>query len=207
MTHAVGAASGLYCPGDIREVLFSEEEIAECVCAMGRRITEDYRSVPSACAGEGKPGLLVVSVLRGAALFMADLVRHIGLPLEMDYMAVSSYGVGVESSGTVNILKDLSSSIEGRHVIMVEDVLDSGLTLKHVLAELASRNPASLEVATLLRKANPNQADVRCKYIGFECPNEFVVGYGLDYAEHYRNLPCIGILEPAVYQKQSSREN
>ena len=131
---------------------------------------------------------------------MGDLVREINLPLEMDYMAVSSYGASVKSSGVVRILKDISSQIEGRHVLVAEDVLDSGLTLKYLLHVLESRNPASIQVATLLRKANPRQADVECAYVGFTIPNEFVVGYGLDYAEHYRNLPYIGILKPEIYQ-------
>lgn len=168
----------------VERVLFTQEELARCVTEMGAQITADY-------AGKD---LLVVSVLRGAAIFMADLVRAIELPLEMDFMAVSSYGAGTTSSGVVRILKDVTSSIEGRHVLIAEDVLDSGLTLRALVDELASRGPASLAVAALLRKDVPNQAEIACRYVGFECPDEFVVGYGLDYAERYRNLPFIGVL-------------
>lgn len=178
---------------DISKILFTEQELAECVRKMGSDITRDYAHT----ANEG--GVILVSVLRGAAIFMADLARQIKLPLEMDYMAVSSYGNAAKSSGVVRILKDLSSKIEGRHVLVVEDILDSGLTLQYLLENLGTRKPASLEVATLLRKDTPAQADIKCKYIGFECPDEFIVGYGLDYAERYRNLPYIGILKPEIY--------
>ena len=140
-----------------------------------------------------------ISVLRGAAIFMADLARQIKLPCEMDYMAVSSYGNGVKSSGVVRILKDLSSQIEGRNVVIAEDVLDSGLTLTYLLKTLKARNPKSIEVATLLRKKTRAQAKIDCAYVGFECPDEFIVGYGLDYAERYRNLPYIGVLKPELY--------
>lgn len=191
---------GCYCEEDIEKILFDREAIERRVREMGRQITEDYRECAQCQGGEGKPRLLVVSVLRGAAIFMGDLVREINLPLEMDYMAVSSYGASVKSSGVVRILKDISSQIEGRHVLVAEDVLDSGLTLKYLLHVLESRNPASIQVVTLLRKANPRQADVECAYVGFECPDDFIVGYGLDYAEHYRNLPYIGILKPEIYQ-------
>ena len=179
---------------DLDRVLFSEEEIKTCVKRMGEQITQDY-------AGKS---VVIISVLRGAAIFMADLVREIDLPLEMDYMAVSSYGNGAKSSGVVRILKDLDTHIEGRHVIVAEDILDSGLTLRFLLKNLASRRPASLAVATLLRKDTPHQADIDCKYIGFECPDEFIVGYGLDYAERYRNLPLIGVLKREVYDKADS---
>ena len=144
-------------------------------------------------------GIILISVLRGAAIFMADLAREIKLPLEMDYMAISSYGNGAKSSGVVRILKDLSSEVEGRHIIVAEDILDSGLTLTYLMKNLASRNPASIEVATLLRKKTLAQAEIDCKYVGFECPDQFIVGYGLDFAERYRNLPYIGILKPEVY--------
>ena len=174
---------------DLDRVLFTEQEIRTCVQNMGKQITADY-------AGKS---IVTISVLRGAAIFMADLVRAIDLPVEMDYMAVSSYGNGRKSSGVVRILKDLTCRIEGRHVLIVEDILDSGLTLRYLMKNLESRNPASLEVATLLRKNTPNQADINCRYIGFECPDEFIVGYGLDYAERYRNLPCIGVLKDTIY--------
>lgn len=178
---------------DIAEVLFTEQEIADRVREMGGAITRDYADA----ARDG--GIVLVSVLRGAAIFMADLARKIELPPEMDYMAISSYGNGAKSSGVVRILKDLSSEIEGRHVIVAEDILDSGLTLKYLLKNLSSRNPASLEVATLLRKQTLAQAKIDCRYVGFECPDEFIVGYGLDFAERYRNLPYIGILKPELY--------
>ena len=178
---------------DIAEVLFTEQEIADRVREMGGAITRDYADA----ARDG--GIVLVSVLRGAAIFMADLARKIELPLEMDYMAISSYGNGAKSSGVVRILKDLSSEIEGRHVIVAEDILDSGLTLKYLLKNLSSRNPASLEVATLLRKQTLAQAKIDCRYVGVECPDEFIVGYGLDFAERYRNLPYIGILKPELY--------
>lgn len=177
---------------DLAYELFSEMEIAERVAALGEAITKDY-------ADKADEGIVLICVLRGAAIFMGDLARQIKLPLEMDYMAVSSYGNGTKSSGVVCILKDLSSSIEGKHVIIAEDILDSGLTLKFLIKSLKARKPASIEVCTLLRKDTPNQADVNCRYIGFECPNEFIVGYGLDYAERYRNVSCIGVLKPEIY--------
>ncbi len=173
---------------DLDRVLFSEEDIRTRVAELGAQITEDY-------AGKS---IVVISVLRGAAIFMADLVREIHLPVEMDYMAISSYGNGMKSSGVVRILKDLTSQIEGRHVLIAEDILDSGLTLRYLMKNLESREPASIEVATLLRKDTPNQANINCKYVGFECPDEFIVGYGLDYEERYRNLACIGVLKPEV---------
>ncbi len=180
---------------DIQEVLFSEEQIAQRISEIGAQITCDYAD--AAAAGEG---IILISVLRGAAIFMADLARKIELPIEMDYMAISSYGNGAKSSGVVRILKDLTSEVEGRHIIVAEDILDSGLTLKYLMKNLASRGPASIEVTTLLRKKTLQQAKIDCKYIGFECPDEFIVGYGLDYAERYRNLPYIGVLKPEVYR-------
>ena len=177
---------------DISEILFTEKQLADRVGEIGAAITSDYADVAD-------EGVILISVLRGAAIFMADLARKIELPLEMDYMAISSYGNGAKSSGVVRILKDLSSQIEGRHVIVAEDILDSGLTLTYLLKNLSSRQPASIEVATLLRKKTRAQAKIDCKYIGFECPDEFIVGYGLDFAERYRNLPYIGILKPEIY--------
>ena len=184
--------TGMNLEEDLAYELFSQQESADRVAAMGEAITQDY-------AEKAADGIVLICVLRGAAIFMGDLARQIKLPLEMDYMAVSSYGNGTKSSGVVRILKDLSSSIEGRHVIIAEDILDSGLTLKFLIKSLSARKPASIEVCTLLRKDTPNQADVNCRYIGFECPNEFIVGYGLDYAERYRNLSCIGVLKPEIY--------
>lgn len=187
-----GSVRKAFVHNDIQEVLFTQEDLARRVGEIGAAITRDYTSA----AGDG---IVLVSVLRGAAIFMADLARAIELPIEMDYMAISSYGNGAKSSGVVRILKDLTSEIEGRHVIVAEDILDSGLTLKYLLKNLSSRNPASIAVATLLRKKTEAQADIDCRYVGFECPDEFIVGYGLDYAERYRNLPYIGILKPELY--------
>ncbi len=179
---------------DIERVIFTQDQIARRVHEIGAALSRDFADV------DEKNGIILISVLRGAAIFMADLAREITIPVEMDYMAVSSYGNGVKSSGVVHIQKDLSSSIEGRHVVIAEDILDSGLTLSYLLKNLGSRNPASLSVVTLLRKDTPNQVDIDCKYVGFECPNEFIVGYGLDYAEKYRNLPYIGVLKHEIYE-------
>ena len=187
-----GSVRKAFVHNDIQEVLFTQEDLARRVGEIGAAITRDYTSA----VGDG---IVLVSVLRGAAIFMADLARAIELPIEMDYMAISSYGNGAKSSGVVRILKDLTSEIEGRHVIVAEDILDSGLTLKYLLKNLSSRNPASIAVATLLRKKTEAQADIDCRYVGFECPDEFIVGYGLDYAERYRNLPYIGLLKPELY--------
>ncbi|NGM17989.1 hypoxanthine phosphoribosyltransferase [Eggerthellaceae bacterium zg-887] len=172
---------------DVSHILFSEEDIANRIMVLGDAITRDY-------ADKADDGIVLVTVLRGGAIFMADLARAIRLPVEIDFMAVSSYGSGMKSSGVVRILKDLSSSIEGKHVIVVEDIIDSGLTLSYLLKNLSARNPASIEVAALLRKKTESQSDVRSIYTGFECPNEFIVGYGLDYQERYRNLPYIAVL-------------
>ena len=179
---------------DMQEILFSEEDIKKRVAEMGAALTEEF--APIAARGEK---VVLLSVLRGAAIFMCDLAREMKFPLEMDFMAVSSYGNGVKSSGAVNIIKDVSTDLKGKHVVIAEDVLDSGLTLTYLLKNLESREPASLTVVTLLRKDVENQADIKCDQIGFECPNEFVVGYGLDYAERYRNLPYVGVLKPSVY--------
>ena len=173
-------------PPEIREVIFDEEQIQEAVRRIGKQITHDY-------AGEK---LLLVTVLKGAFIFMADLVRAIDNNVEIDFMAVSSYGDGTKSSGVVRIIKDLNASVEGRHVIIVEDILDSGLTLKYLLKNLKSRGPLSIEVATLLFKEGKQQTDIHCRYVGLMCPDEFVVGYGLDHNERYRNLPFIGVLNP-----------
>ena len=180
---------------DVKTVLYTEDQIQERVAAIGAALTEEYAKYV-----EANEPIVLVSVLRGAAIFMADLAREVRLPLEMDYMAVSSYGNGVKSSGVVNIVKDLSSSIEGKHVIIAEDILDSGLTLQFLIENLGSRKPKSIQVVTLLRKKTLAQADINCLHVGFECPDEFIVGYGLDYAERYRNLPFIGVLKPEVYE-------
>lgn len=175
---------------DIDHVLFSEQDIAGIVARMGEEITRDY---------QGKD-LVLIAVLRGAVVFMGDLMRAIKLPLAIDFMAVSSYGSGTKSSGTVRILKDLDIDIKGRDVLIVEDILDSGLTLKYLMNNLSSRKPASLEVATFLWKdVEGRQAAIDPKYVGTHCPDDFVIGYGLDYAERYRNLPYVGVLKPEVY--------
>ncbi len=172
---------------DIESVMFDEQAIAARVREMGLQIASDYAGA--------KP--LLICILRGASVFMADLVRNIDLPVEIDFMAVSSYGSDVKSSGIVRIVKDLDTPLRDRDVIIVEDVLDSGLTLKYLSANLGARSPRSLEIATLLLK-NPAPA-VTPRYVGFTCPDKFVVGYGLDYSERYRNLPYIGVLKPEVY--------
>ena len=178
-------------PQDIKGVLYTAEEIDAIVSEMAARISEDYR-------GER---LLLVSVLKGSFIVMADLARKIdpSVDVEVDFMVVSSYGSAATSSGTVNIKKDLSVDIAGRHVLIVEDILDTGLTLSHLIEELRGRGPASLEVAVLLRKDLGHEQHFVPRYLGVVCPNEFVVGYGLDYDERYRNLPYIGILDEKVY--------
>ena len=174
---------------DVTEVLFTEDEIAAMVKRMGAEISKDYRDKK----------LLLVTVLKGAFIFMADLVRAIDQDVEIDFMEVSSYGAEAKSSGVVRIIKDLETNIEGHHVLIVEDILDSGLTLKYISKNLKSRGPLSVEVATLLLKKEKQQAHIECKYLGSICPDAFVVGYGLDYSERYRNLPYIGVLNPKVY--------
>ena len=174
---------------DIEHVLIKEDEIEAKLAEMGEQITRDY-------AGRQ---LLLVGVLKGAFVVMADLSRHIRLPLEFDFMAVSSYGAATKTSGVVRILKDLDHDLRDRDVLVVEDIVDSGLTLKYLLKNLAGRKPATLEVAALLRKEGIQQVDLDLRYIGFDIPNEFVVGYGLDFAERYRNLPYIGTLKPSAY--------
>jgi hypoxanthine phosphoribosyltransferase len=180
---------------DLKRVLYSEEEIAQAVERMGKQISADY-------AGEK---VLLVSVLKGAFIFMADLVRAIEGDIEIDFMAVSSYGAEAKSSGVVRIIKDLNAPVEGRHVLIIEDILDSGLTLRYLSKNIKARGPLSIEVATLLLKEGKQQANIKPRYAGFVCPDEFVVGYGLDYAECYRNLPYIGILDEKVYSKASSK--
>jgi hypoxanthine phosphoribosyltransferase len=165
--------------------LITAEDIDAKLAEMGKRITEDY-------SGQD---LLLVGVLRGAFMVMADLARHIDLPVEFDFMAVSSYGASTQTSGVVRILKDLDEEIEGRHVLIVEDIIDSGLTLNYLMKSLSVRKPASLEVASLLVKTGVQRAELNVKYPGFTIGPEFVVGYGLDYAGKYRNLPYVGVLE------------
>ncbi len=176
---------------DIERVLLTEEELKAKVKELGNKISADY---------QGKEPLLI-SVLRGSYIFMADLTRALSIPCQVDFMAVSSYGSGTTSSGQVNIIKDLSDSIEGKDVIVVEDILDSGNTLHYLLQVLSARHPASIRLATLLDKPSRRSKPVQANYVGFSVPDKFVVGYGLDYDERYRNLPYIGILKPCVYQK------
>jgi len=178
---------------DCSKILYESEEIAARVKEMGEALTRDY-------ADKADEGIVLISVLRGAAIFMADLAREINLPVEMDYMAVSSYGNAAKTSGVVRILKDVFSSIEGKHVIIAEDILDSGLTLDYLIGYLGQKNPKSVEVVTLLYKKGCQKVDITPKYVGFSCPNEFIVGYGLDYAEKYRNLPYIAVLKPEIYE-------
>ena len=180
---------------DVSEILFTEEQIHDRVAEIGAAITEDFKEKA------GDDGIILISVLRGAAIFMADLAREIKIPCEMDYMAVSSYGNGVKSSGVVRILKDLDAKIEGRDVLIVEDILDSGMTLSYLKGLLQGRNPASIRIATLLDKPSRRKVDLKADYVGFEVPDEFVVGFGLDYCQQYRNMPYIGVLKPEVYSK------
>ena len=176
---------------DIEEILLDEQDIKDIVKKVGAEITRDY--------ADKNP--LVIAVLRGAVVFMADIMRAIECPLSIDFMAVSSYGDGVKSSGVVRIVKDLDTKIEGRHVIIVEDVLDSGLTLSYLVRMLQSRTPASIEIAAFLVKdIEGKRPAVDPRYVGTHVPDKFVVGYGLDYAERYRNLPFVGVLKPCVYE-------
>ena len=174
---------------ELEHVLLTEEQIRDRLNELAAQIDSDY-------AGKD---LLLVGVLKGAIMVMADLARALGRSTEMDWMAVSSYGSGTTSSGVVRILKDLDTDLNGRNVLVVEDILDSGLTLSWLLKNLSSRGPASVEVFTLLRKPDAMKVNVAPRYIGFDIPNEFVVGYGLDYAQAYRNLRCVGTLAPHVY--------
>jgi hypoxanthine phosphoribosyltransferase len=174
---------------DLVNVLFTEEDIHRRLGELAAEVERDY---------EGKD-VLLVGVLRGAVMVMADLARAFGRHVEMDWMAVSSYGSGTKSSGVVRILKDLDTDITGRHVLIVEDIIDTGLTLSWLVRNLSSRGPASVEICTLLRKPDALQMSVDVRYVGYDIPNAFVVGYGLDYAERYRNLRCIGTLAPQVY--------
>ncbi|HEX8007156.1 MAG TPA: hypoxanthine phosphoribosyltransferase [Trebonia sp.] len=179
----------------LKEVLITPEQLNKRIGELAAQIDTDY-------AGRE---LLLVGVLKGAVMVMADLARAMHLPAEMDWMAVSSYGSGTKSSGVVRILKDLDADISGRHVLIVEDIIDSGLTLSWLVGNLRSRDPASVEVCAMLRKPSSAQMDVEVAYTGFDVPDEFVVGYGLDYAERYRNLPFIGTLSPETYGGNTSR--
>ncbi|BBZ78029.1 hypoxanthine phosphoribosyltransferase [Mycolicibacterium anyangense] len=181
-------------PGDIKSVLLSQDQIQDRTAELAASVAKDY--------GDSLNGqdLLLVTVLKGAVMFVTDLARAIPLPTQLEFMAVSSYGSSTSSSGVVRILKDLDRDIHDRDVLIVEDIVDSGLTLSWLLRNLATRHPRSLRVCTLLRKPDAVRADVDIAYVGFDIPNEFVVGYGLDYAERYRDLPYIGTLDPKVYE-------
>jgi hypoxanthine phosphoribosyltransferase len=170
----------------VSKVLIGDDAVAARVAELGAEVSEDY-------AGKD---LLLVGVLKGAVFFMADLMRQLTIPCEVDFMAISSYGASTDSSGVVRILKDLDINIEGRDVLVVEDIIDSGLTLSYLIRNLESRNPASLEVCALLTKPARREIDVPVRYTGFEIPNEFVIGYGLDFGERYRNLPYVAVLDP-----------
>lgn len=176
---------------DILQVLYSEEQLHEKCAELGAQISRDY---------EGRD-LLLVSVLKGAVVFMADLMRQITVPCGIDFMVVSSYGSGVKTSGVVKIVKDLDTEIRGKDVLIVEDILDSGMTLSYLTDLLRDRHPASIRIVSLLDKPSRRRVPLRPDYVGYEVPDEFVVGYGLDYDEKYRNLPYVGILKPAVYSK------
>jgi hypoxanthine phosphoribosyltransferase len=168
----------------VGEVLIEEPVLQQRIAELGREISADY---------QGRD-LLLIGVLKGAVFFMADQMRHLSVPCEVDFMAISSYGAATDSSGVVRILKDLDINIEGRHVLVVEDIIDSGLTLSYLTRTLEAREPASLEVCTLLTKPERREVEVPVRYVGFEIPNRFVIGYGLDFAERYRNLPYVGVL-------------
>ena len=175
---------------DIRAVLFSEERLDGIVRSMGKRISEDYRD----------KNLLMVSVLKGSVVFMSDLMRSITIPCSIDFMAVSSYGSGTKTSGVVKIIKDLDIDLSGYDVLVVEDILDSGLTLSYILGLLQSRKPKSIRLCTLFDKPDRRTVDIQADYVGTVVPDEFIVGYGLDFDERYRNLPFVGILKPEVYE-------
>ncbi len=176
---------------DIKEILISEQQLADKIAELGAQISRDF-------AGKN---LLLVSVLKGSVVFMADLMRQITIPTRIDFMAVSSYGAGVKTSGVVRILKDLEIPLQGYDVLVVEDILDSGMTLNYLRGILRERNPKSISIATLLDKPDRRQVDIYPDYVGFIIPDEFVVGYGLDYDEKYRNLPFVGVLKPSVYSE------
>ena len=205
--HAVGVAQissaitpaqpvDLY-PGDIKSVLLTAEQIQARIAELGEQVGNDYRDV----AAETGQDLLLITVLKGAVIFVTDLARAIPVPTQFEFMAVSSYGSSTSSSGVVRILKDLDRDINDRDVLIVEDVVDSGLTLSWLSRNLSTRHPRSLRVCTLLRKPDAMHANVDIAYVGFDIPNEFVVGYGLDYDERYRDLSYIGTLDPRVYQE------
>ena len=174
---------------DIERILISEEELKKMVADLGKKISEDYKD----------KDLLLVSVLKGSVIFMADLMRAISIPCNIDFMSVSSYGAGTKSSGVVKIIKDLDKNIEGKDLVIVEDILDSGNTLYYLRELLSARKPNSIKICTLVDKPERREADIKADYIGDSVENEFIVGFGLDYNEYYRNLPFIGVLKESVY--------
>lgn len=176
---------------DIKEILFDEETLRNKVKEIATKISEDYKG----------RDLVVVGILKGSVLFAAELIKNISIPCEIDFMAVSSYGNSTETSGVVRILKDLDHSIEGKDILLVEDIVDSGVTLSYLLKYLKARKANTIEIVSLLNKSARRRAEVDVKYIGFEVPDAFIVGYGIDYAEKYRNLPFIGVLKPEIYEK------
>ncbi len=176
---------------DVSEILITGEQIREKTAELARQITADY---------EGKDPLLVC-ILKGGLMFLADLIRQIRLPVEIDFMAVSSYGDATESSGVVRILMDLETNIQGRHVLLVEDIIDTGRTLNYIIHNLRTRGPASLKICALLNKPARRELNIPVEYVGFDIPDRFVVGYGLDYGEIYRNLPFVGVLKPELYSE------
>lgn len=176
---------------DVEEILLTESEIQTINKQIGQQITKDY---------QGKE-IFVVGILKGSTIFMSDLIRQINVPLQIDYMVVSSYGSSTQSSGVVRIVKDLQHSIEGKHVLIVEDIVDTGLTLAYIKEILKGRDPASIKICTLLDKPIRREKDIDIDYVGTEVPDGFIVGYGIDYAEYYRNLPYVGILKASVYEK------
>ena len=178
---------------DIKKILISEDELKAIVEKLGKQITEDYK---------GK-NVLLIGILKGSVIFMADLMRAIDLPCNIDFMAVSSYGNGTESSGRVKINKDLDNDIQGKDIIIIEDILDSGKTLYYIRDILSARKPSSIKICTLFDKPERREADIKADYIGSLVPNEFIVGYGLDYSEYYRNLPFIGVLKESVYENNN----
>lgn len=175
---------------DVKEILYSPEELTRRIKEMGEKISKDYK---------GKE-LVLIGVLKGSVMFMSDLMKEISIPCSMDFMAVSSYGNSTTTTGVVRILKDLDYAIEGKHVLIIEDIIDSGVTLKYLMEYLRNRKPESLEIACLLNKPERRRVEIKVQYIGFNVPDHFLIGFGLDYAEKYRNLPYIGILKEEVYK-------
>jgi hypoxanthine phosphoribosyltransferase len=177
----------------VTDVLIDEASLQERIAALGEEISADYAD----------RDLLLIGVLKGAVFFMSDLMRHLTIPCEIDFMAISSYGASTDSSGVVRILKDLDINIEGKDVLVVEDIIDSGLTLSYLIRSLEAREPASLEICALLTKPERREIEVPVRYVGFDIPNRFVIGYGLDFAERYRNLPYVGVLDPSLIPSEA----